>query len=167
MKRYLIIIVIAALLIALYFLFFNNDVKRAPIPVKNDKEVEVYKHDGSVFFIDKDGDTISKLYVEIADDYYSQARGLMYRSSMPDTVGMLFIYEDYDFRSFWMKNTHISLDLIFIDKDLTINKVHEYAIPYSEESIVSTDKAKYVIEVNAGYTDQHKIDPGQPIILNR
>ena len=85
---------------------------------------------------------------------------------MPDSVGMLFIYEDYDYRSFWMKNTHIPLDLIFINDNFEINQVHEYTIPYSEESIVSKHKAKYVVEVNAGYSDRKKLAAGGIISLN-
>ncbi len=166
MKKYIIIIALAAILLAFYFLFFHDSKPKSTAQQQDTKTEAKYNIDLVVWFINSEGDTLSKLYVEVADDYYSQARGLMYRPSMPDTVGMLFIYDDNDFRSFWMKNTHISLDLIFISNKLKINQIHEYAIPYSEESIVSKDKAKYVIEVNAGYTDKLKITAGQSIILN-
>jgi uncharacterized membrane protein (UPF0127 family) len=166
MKRYILIILVGAALVALYFLFFHDGKKAHKPYVDNPRRDVQYRIDGTIFFTRADGDTITKLYVEVADDPYSHARGLMYRSSMPDTVGMLFIYNDYDYRSFWMKNTHISLDLVFINDQFLINQVHEYAIPYSEESIISKDKAKYVVEVNAGYTDRHRIGPGQSTIIN-
>jgi len=166
MKRYIFIIAILAILTAFYFLFFYGDKQKTTSIDKNENKQTSYRIDGNLWFIDSLGDTLSKLYIELADDYYSQARGLMYRQSMPDTIGMLFIYEDYNYRSFWMKNTHIPLDLVFIGDNFEINQVHEYAIPYSEESIVSKHKAKFVVEVNAGYTDRIKIAAGGKITLN-
>ena len=166
MKRYILIIAILAILTALYFLFFYGDKQENTSIDKNVNKQTSYRIDGTMWFIDSLGDTLSKLSIEVANDYYSQARGLMYRQSMPDTVGMLFIYEDYNYRSFWMKNTHIPLDLVFISDNYKISQVHEYAIPYSEESIVSKQKAKYVVEVNAGYTDRKKVAAGGKITLN-
>ena len=166
MKRYIIILIILSLAVLLYFLFIHKPAVRPSNSSGNSQTEVKYRNDGQVVFISPEGDTSSTLYVEVVRDYHEHARGLMYRHNMPDSVGMLFIYQNSDYRSFWMKNTHISLDLIFISRQFKILQIHEYAIPYSEESIVSTHKAKYVVEANAGYSDEHMLQVGGKVDLN-
>lgn len=97
---------------------------------------------------------ITSLDIEIADDAYATQTGLMYRSSMENTQGMLFIFPDTDYRSFYMKNTEIPLDIIFIAEDQTIVSIQKNAQPLSESSLPSKAPAKYVLEVNAGLSDE-------------
>lgn len=97
---------------------------------------------------------ITSLDIEIADDDYATQTGLMYRSSMENTQGMLFIFPDTDYRSFYMKNTEIPLDIIFIAEDQTIVSIQKNAQPLSESSLPSKAPAKYVLEVNAGLSDE-------------
>ena len=80
-----------------------------------------------------------------------QAKGLMYRKEPlgPNTAG-LFIYNKPEMRSFWMKNTYIPLDIVFLDENGEIIGIHLNAKPESEESIESPAPAQYVIELDAG-----------------
>ena len=80
-----------------------------------------------------------------------QAKGLMYREEPlgPNTAG-LFIYDKPEMRSFWMKNTYIPLDIVFLDENGEIVGIHLNAKPESEESIESPAPAQYVIELDAG-----------------
>jgi uncharacterized protein len=79
-----------------------------------------------------------------------QARGLMFRTAMGPDEGMLFPYSQPQILSFWMRNTVISLDLIFIGPDRRVINVAANAVPYSEASIVSDAPAIAVLELNGG-----------------
>lgn len=109
------------------------------------------------------GDTIATVRVELAEDEFEQERGLMYRHFLPPDAGMLFIFPEERYRSFWMKNTHISLDIIYLDANLVIQSIHPNTVPFSEASVPSDMPAKYVLEVNAGFLEMHGVKPGMKI----
>ena len=88
-----------------------------------------------------------KYKVEIADTSEKQEKGLMGRESLPEDQGMLFIYDEPQDLSYWMKNTLISLDIIFIDDDMEVVSVKQ-GQPMSEEPITEND-VQYVLEVNS------------------
>lgn len=88
-----------------------------------------------------------KYKVEIADTPEKQEKGLMDRESLPENQGMLFIYDEPQDLSYWMKNTLISLDIIFIDDDMEVVSVKQ-GQPMSEEPITEDD-VQYVLEVNS------------------
>ncbi|MFC1685530.1 DUF192 domain-containing protein [Nanoarchaeota archaeon] len=105
--------------------------------------------------------------VEIADNDRERAKGLMYREEMNLDKGMLFVYEDEEIRSFWMKNTLIPLDIIFIDSDLSVVDIKEDVLPCEEvcEGYMSLKPAKYVLEINAGLSKEMGLDIGANIEL--
>lgn len=105
--------------------------------------------------------------IEIADDPGSRSVGMMYRKSMRDDRGMLFIFEETKIQSFWMLNTPLSLDMIFVSPDSTINTIHERTTPHSRESHSSTALSKYVVEVVAGFCDKHGIQVGDKVSWRR
>jgi len=76
---------------------------------------------------------------------------------------MLFIFEWPAAQAFWMKNTIISLDIIYLDENKKIVSISKNAVPYSEDSLPSAGKAQYVVEVVAGFTDKYGIQPGDRI----
>lgn len=121
-----------------------------------------YVKEGEVVFW-KNGKQVKKIDVEIAENEAERAKGLMFRSSIPDSVGMLFIFEQSGPQGFWMKNTSIPLDIIYVDENKKIVSIAKNTKPYSEESIPSLGHAKYVVEVNAGYTDRNNIQSGDVI----
>ncbi|WP_431137588.1 DUF192 domain-containing protein [Psychroserpens mesophilus] len=106
---------------------------------------------------------ITKLDIEIADDDYSTQTGLMYRKSMKNHQGMLFIFPDSDYRSFYMKNTEIPLDIIYISEDKQIVSIQKNAKPMDETSLPSEAPAKYVLEINAGLSDIWELEKGDRI----
>ena len=110
------------------------------------------------------------VYVDVANDPEEQSRGLMFRNSMEWNNGMLFVYKDVEYLSFWMKNTYIPLDMIFVDKDLRIVDIKEdvQPCPLQEDicpSYPSKQPAKYVLEVNAGFVQQNGIRVGDILYL--
>lgn len=108
--------------------------------------------DLTIFKIASDSTEI-KLDIEIADTDYDIQTGLMYRSSMEANQGMLFVFDDLRERYFFMKNTQISLDIIYIDDNKKIVSFQKNAKPFDETSLPSNVPAKYVLEVNAGLAD--------------
>ncbi|MDF1734532.1 MAG: DUF192 domain-containing protein [Minwuia sp.] len=88
--------------------------------------------------------------VELADNPATRSRGLMFRESMPLDHGMLFDFERERQQSFWMKNTPLSLDIIFIDRQGIIVHIHHRAVPYDETPIPSRKPASAVLEINGG-----------------
>jgi uncharacterized membrane protein (UPF0127 family) len=127
----------------------------------------VFKKEGTLHFFSINNDTLVRIDIEIADDEYETTRGLMYRKSMGAKQGMLFIFPFDDYRSFWMQNTHISLDIIYADSEGVIGSVQENTIPYSEATLPSDKPAKYVIEVNAGFYKMHNLSKGCKVVFNR
>ncbi len=88
--------------------------------------------------------------VEVASNDIERGRGLMYRTEMAEDAGMLFVFEGEGDRYFWMKDTPLSLDIIFLSADGTIVRVADNTTPFSEKIIPSRAPAKYVLEVLAG-----------------
>jgi uncharacterized membrane protein (UPF0127 family) len=103
---------------------------------------------------------IVQIDIEIADNPEEINTGLMYRHFMPDKAGMLFIYEKNQPLVFWMKNTYIPLDIIFVDEHMQIVTIKKNAQPLSEKLIPSIRDAMYVVEVSAGFCDKYGIKIG-------
>lgn len=129
-------------------------------PISFTKEAEAY-------LTRPGGDTIQFLQLEIADDDYQRETGLMYRETMEQDQGMLFIFENEQPRGFYMKNTNIPLDLIFLNAENKIVSIKKNAKPKSLETIPSEVPAQYVLEVNAGLSDEWGLQVGDSLILNR
>ncbi len=92
--------------------------------------------------------------VEIADDPSERAEGLMYRETMADNAGMLFLYPAPQQVQFWMKNTPMSLDILFVRADGTIARIAERTTPFSQDMIASGEEVSAVLEVKAGMMHQ-------------
>src|SRR5579871_5096665 len=105
----------------------------------------------------------AKFQVEVAADPDSQEKGLMFRKSMPPDAGMLFDFHTPAFQTFWMKNTIMPLDMIFIRADGTISSIAPDATPYSETPIPSYEAVRAVLEINGGRAAQLGILPGQHV----
>jgi uncharacterized protein len=88
--------------------------------------------------------------IEVVADEASRAQGLMFRQSMADDHGMLFDFRREQPASFWMKNTYIPLDMIFIRADGTVVNIAEDTVPMSEAAVNSSAPVRFVLEVNAG-----------------
>lgn len=151
-------------LLALGYISFNftscknehKSVKPIEITFKKEGELNLYKKSTS--------DSIkAKLDIEIADNEYETQTGLMYRSAMKENRGMLFIFDNEQERYFYMKNTKIPLDIIYISADKKIVSVQKHAKPFDETSLPSNYPAKYVLEVNAGMADAWSLAVGDSI----
>ncbi len=101
--------------------------------------------------------------VEIAADAAAQQKGLMYRRSLPPDAGMLFDFYDSLNVAFWMKNTYIPLDMIFIRADGTIANVAADTVPLSLKEVPSKGPVRAVLEINGGRAKELGIEAGQVV----
>lgn len=102
-------------------------------------------------------------HVEIAATPEEHAQGLMFRTAMPQDRGMLFVFGTEGVRSFWMRNTLIPLDILFIDPDGKIVKIHENAKPYDETLLSSEVPAFAALELNGGSASRSGIAVGDTV----
>jgi len=101
--------------------------------------------------------------VELALTPSQIERGLMHRTDLPENAGMLFWFGDEAERGFWMKNTLLPLDMLFIRRDGTIHHIHKRAKPHDLTSILSRGPVAAVLEVNGGRAEALGIRPGDTI----
>jgi uncharacterized membrane protein (UPF0127 family) len=106
---------------------------------------------------------VKKFSVELAKTEREKETGLMYRKHLPDGQGMLFDFSPAQQVSMWMKNTYISLDMIFIDPDGRVLRIAENTEPFSTRIIPSRGLAKAVLEVIAGTAKKYGIAPGDRV----
>lgn len=111
--------------------------------------------------------------LEIAKTPQEEQKGLMFRSNMCENCGMIFEFENEDYRSFWMKNTLIDLDIIFIEKSGKIINIANAKAEKTPKSYLnyptypSTGKAKYVLEVNSGFAQKIKLESGKYLEIDK
>lgn len=130
-----------------------------------DLEASAMMARGSVVrFSDEQTSTMAQFNVEIADTNAERARGLMFRKRLGQNRGMLFIFEDDSVRNFWMKNTLIPLDMIFVDSEGKVVSIQKNVPPCVDGTSCpvysSGAGARYVLEINAGLAQIHAIQPG-------
>ena len=131
-------------------------------PAVENREISFTK-EGELRLYKKDSTLIATLAIEIADNDYELETGMMYRTSMKDTQGMLFIFKEEQPRYFYMKNTQIALDIIYIDAEKHIVSFAKNTVPMDETSLPSNAPAQYVLEVNAGLADKWGLEAGDRI----
>ena len=106
---------------------------------------------------------ITAFQVEIADSPETMSLGLMWRTDLREDRGMLFVYDPPRHASFWMKNTLIPLDMLFIAVDGTVHRIEYNAQPLSLESIPSGIPVRAVLEIAAGVADKVGVQPGDRV----
>lgn len=150
-------------------LFFSLKTKCSPESYNPTKALDIpFVKQGELTFISlTNSDTLAVIEIEIAENMQQRARGLMYRKSIPANGGMLFIHDYEEMQSFWMKNTYISLDMIFINSDKEIVTIHHNTSPLKEWSYSSAAPVLYVVEVNRGFCKQNNIEEGDLIEYSR
>lgn len=103
--------------------------------------------------------------LEVADSESERSRGLMFRQSLADGDGMLFVFDETKDHGFWMRNTFIPLDMIFIGDDLRVVGVHARAVPQSTQTVSVGVPSRYVLEVPGGWAEKHGITRGAQVEL--
>lgn len=109
------------------------------------------------------GGPVPEVSVEIAQAEEDRMRGLMYRRSMPEDGGMWFVFEKDSVSKFWMKNTCIPLDMVFVGADGVIVGIEENVPTLNENTYTAGCTGRYVLETNAGWTRKHGVKAGQKV----
>ncbi len=134
-------------------------VKKAPITFKKEGTLSIY-HTGN-------DSLVSKLDIEIADNDYETETGLMYRDAMEQHQGMLFVFPRSSMHYFYMKNTRIPLDILYIDSGQKIVNIRANAVPFDETGLSSRVPVQYVLEINAGLVNTWGIQLGDSIAYEK
>lgn len=110
----------------------------------------------------------NEIFVEVVDSEEERKRGLMWRKKLNNNAGMLFVFKDSSIRYFWMKNTFIRLDMAFVDTNMVIRTIRTTTKTNDSTTIYSSFvPVQYVLEVNAGWFEQHNIEPGDTITFDK
>jgi hypothetical protein len=122
--------------------------------VNDQTEVRIESPDGQI------------IQLEVAKSPAKRAQGLMFIEELEENTGMLFVFEDEVIRNFHMLNTYISLDMIFLDKDLRVVTIHENTKTLQTEELYwSTEPAKHVIEMESGWVRDNNVSIGDKFKL--
>ena len=138
---------------------------QSPTPTSRAKSSPPPEGTPSVVFTTADGKE-SRVWGELAVAPAELQRGLMYRRHMGWDRGMLFLFDREEQQSFWMKNTLIPLDMIFVKSDMTVLGVVHNAEPRTLISRRVDGTSQYVVEVNAGWAKEHDIDGGTKVAFD-
>jgi len=168
-KNIIIIAIAVIITIILYFTFFKSEsaVKEDKGNNVVNKEMFSFKREGELTLINSEGGFIKKIDVELAENDDKRTQGLMYRTDLTNEQGMLFIFPYETYQSFWMRNTYLSLDMIFINSQHEIVTIHKNTTPFSDQSYPSSKPTTYVLEVPAGFCDKFGINVGDKIVWRR
>lgn len=171
------IIVLVSICATLVLVGCNNDKNKKNKDnsnIKNREELKIkeysfenppkFRKDGELNFVDsKTGNVLLKIDVEIASTDIDKARGLMFRPSMEENQGMLFLMDREEIQSFYMRNTIISLDIIYVNSKFEIVDIYKNTKILDETSLPSKVPARYVVEINGGLCDKFNIKEGDKI----
>lgn len=163
-----------ALLLASVFLAFlgltgmgacQNKNATNKVKTKSDNNMgPAFRKDGNLWLIKAaTGDTLMQLDVEYANTQSAIEYGMMYRKRMDETMSMLFFMGDMQMRSFWMKNTYVSLDIIYVDDKQKVVSIQKNAEPLNTRSLPSDGPAQYVLEVKGGLSDKLGLEKGDKL----
>lgn len=134
----------------------SNTISETPVTFTKEAEGAIYKGDSLL---------IDGLEIEVADTPYERQTGLMYRESMKEKQGMWFVFKEEAPRAFYMKNTLMTLDIIYADKQGKVVSIVKNADPLNESSLPSEGPAMYVLELNGGSSDKWNIEVNDSIVV--
>ena len=158
MKTYSVFLIV----LSMCFAFTTTSCKKEETVIK---QVEVpFTKEGELTLLKKGTDSvIQALDIELANTQTERDLGLMYRNTLKDNQGMLFVFPESAPRSFYMRNTHIALDIIFLDENRAIVSIQREANPMDETSLPSEGAAQYVLEIKGGLSQKWNLEKGDTI----
>ncbi|MDT0540435.1 MULTISPECIES: DUF192 domain-containing protein [Croceitalea] len=133
----------------------KTEIKTSPVEFTKEGELQIFKSPTDSLLVQLD--------IEFAKTEYETQTGLMYRESMAEKQGMLFIFKEPAVHSFYMKNTQIPLDIIYIDENQNIASFQEHTEPFNESGLSSKVPIQYVLEINAGLSEKWLLEVGDRI----
>ncbi|MCP4976141.1 MAG: DUF192 domain-containing protein [Maribacter sp.] len=155
--------IVVYLLFALAIFSCKEDTKRV---IKT--EVVKFTKEGTLTIYKAQTDSVLvDLDIEIAETDYETETGLMYRKSMDENQGMLFIFPDIRQHYFHMKNTEFGLDIVFLDENQEIASFQENTEPFNEKLLPSQVPVQYALEINAGLSEKWLLEVGDKVVFTK
>ncbi|MCH2083388.1 MAG: DUF192 domain-containing protein [Saprospiraceae bacterium] len=165
-QRRMLIILVALMIPAVIGLIFFAIPKNSG--KKSGMTEPTFNHEGFLSFYENDqSEPIKEIDIEFADNEFEIEKGMMWRKSMEEDQGMLFMMPTQQPQTFWMLNTYIPLDLIFINEDLKVVSIQKNTVPQSLDPIPSNEPARYVLEVVGGFSDKFGVKPGTTVTFEK
>jgi uncharacterized protein len=161
-ERWMVWVIVGVVVVGIFLLAMPQKSEQKSSPI-----APMFKKQGEVTLSNNDGKSSIVVDVEIADDDNRREIGLMGRPVMEEKQGMLFVFPEDHQASFWMKNTILPLDMLFITRAGEIITIHKNTTPFSEQSYTATGMVLYVLEVNAGFTDKFGVKEGDRMLWKR
>lgn len=155
------------LLIAFFPLGGETKVYNSDPEVKKQTYIPKFIHEGDLSFYNSRDSLLVEIELEIADNEEEIGYGLMYRKEMGEKQGMIFLMDVEEKQSFWMKNTFIPLDIIFVNSKKIVVGISKNNQALDETPVESENNALYILELNAGFTDKFGIEEGDRIDFQR
>ncbi|MGH3087955.1 MAG: DUF192 domain-containing protein [Rubrobacteraceae bacterium] len=137
---------------------------RTPLVEEAPDDLEAPLSEPEPLTINASGGGTVEIKVETADDDAERAQGLMFRESLGEECGMLFVFDRERSLSFWMRNTYVPLSIAYIDADGRIVSIHDME-PLDETSVPSEDPAQYALEVNQSFFEERRVEVGDRVEL--
>lgn len=144
----------------------NFGPQHTPKKIPEENYAPTFTKEGELWIV-QEQDTLAFVDIEIAEDPAERSYGMMYRKEMDPNTGMLFIMDREQRQSFYMKNTYVPLDILYINSAKEIVDIKHNAKPLDESSLPSDRPAKYVLELYGGYCNQNGIAEGAMIDFER
>lgn len=123
----------------------------------------VLEYPNRLSFLDENGQVVTTIRYATADDPEERNQGLMDVRYMPEDAGMVFFFETEEPQSFWMANTPLPLDIMYVNSDSVIVSIYQNTTPFSQTTLPSGEPAQYVIETNGGFSITHDIREGMKV----
>lgn len=169
-RKFGVVIILIAMLLFIVSQFGScnggEEERNKPRPSVNKEYEPAFRHEGDLRIIDEaTGDTLAELPMETAKTQEEIQYGMMFRKSFsPGFYGMLFFMPEERMQSFWMRNTYVPLDIVYIGKDQKIVSIAHNAKPLDDTSLPSEGPALYVLEVPAGFCMSRGIESGDQVM---
>jgi uncharacterized membrane protein (UPF0127 family) len=170
--KYFVIIDIFIFLGVVYFFFIKENPQKDTNNLNTEisqvaEDPDISEVDDNTIISGKFDDIDYEFTLEVANTDKKRADGLMFVEELQKNKGMLFIFENEQNLTFWMKNTYISLDILFLDENFKIVSIQKNAKPnQTQELYPSNAKAKYVIEINGGMVQELGIEEEQRFVVS-
>jgi len=159
---YMVSLVKCCLAVSLVFVSLFVIGSATSVPAQTNSTASADKMNATLII--QSGEKRHSFSIEIADDDATRAKGLMYRTKIAPDHGMLFDFEKTEQVYMWMKNTYISLDMLFVSADGTISHIVKNTTPLSQSIISSGGPVRYVLEVKAGTADRLALSRGDRLL---
>jgi hypothetical protein len=140
----------------------NNSAMKKSIEAASNAQAANTSYNGTVSFLTNYSSYT--VYVQVANTFREREQGLMNRTYLAPDAGMLFVFGQPGYESFWMHNTQIPLDMVFISDNMTINAINANSTP--ENDATYTAPCEYVCEVNGNYCQEHDITIGDKVNID-